>query len=353
MERLRERVHGLLDYTNTAGLVAPILANVAAVILESEPALGDRYATFFAVFEAFSIAVFTLEFVLRLWSITAHPRYRDPVKGRLGYMATPYAVVDLLAVLPFYLPLIFPLDLRILRVLLLFELGRYSTAFGVVERVILRKRGELLVAVFVSLVLLVILSSLTYAVGHDGQPAAFPSIAGTMYWSLVTLTTLGYGDVVPHTTSGRFLAPVTSVIGVALFGLPAGILASGFFEEFNRRRGGRGTGIKAAAAAVPAGRKPTAPSHLDLDRPRNAVSTAAITETAIASRTKSAKSRPPRCSCATRLRAASASRSMTRTSSVPGTRPRSPRYRRPPGATASIVTVPAPGTGTTTGVVPA
>ena len=248
MPRLREQVYDLLDYSNTAGpleravtagLVALIIANVAAVLLASEPALGARYAPFFAAFEAFSVAVFTLEYVLRLWSITANPRYRDPVTGRLRYAATPYAVIDLLAVLPFYLPLFIPIDLRVLRVLLLFKLGRYSTAFDVVERVVLRKRGELFVAVFVSFLLLIVVSSLTYAVEHEAQPEAFPSIVGTMYWSLVTLTTLGYGDVVPHTTVGRFLASVTSVIGVALFGLPAGILASGFFEEFHRRRGTR------------------------------------------------------------------------------------------------------------------
>ena len=248
MPTKKERVHDLLDYTNTAGpleravtagLVALIIANVVAVILASEPALGGRFAPFFLAFEVFSIAVFSLEYVLRLWSITANPRYRHPVRGRLQYMVTPYAVIDLLAVLPFFLPLLIPIDLRVLRFLLLFKLGRYSTAFGVIERVILRKRNELFVTVFVSFVLLVVVSSLTYAVEHESQPEAFPSILGTMYWSLVTLTTLGYGDVVPHTPVGRVLASITSVIGVALFGLPAGILASGFFEEFHRRRGAR------------------------------------------------------------------------------------------------------------------
>ncbi len=245
MPTRKERVYDLLDYTNTAGpleravtagLVALIIANVVAVVLESETALGARFGPFFAAFEVFSVAVFTLEYVLRLWSIMASPRYRGPVAGRLRYAAAPYAVIDLLAVLPFYLPLVIPIDLR---VLLLFKLGRYSTAFSVVERVVLRKRGELFVAVFVSFVLLVVVSSRTYAVEHEGQPGAFPSILGTMYWSLETLTTLGYGDVVTHTTVGRFLASLTSVIGVALFGLPAGILASGFFEEFHRRRGDR------------------------------------------------------------------------------------------------------------------
>lgn len=135
--------------------------------------------------------------------------------------------------LPFYLPLVIPVDLR---AILLFKLGRYSTAFGVFERVVLRKKIGLFVAVFVSFVLLVVVSSRTCAVEHEGQPGAFSSILGTMYWSLETLTTLGYGDVVPHATVGRFLASLTSVIGVALFGLPAGILASGFFEELQKKK---------------------------------------------------------------------------------------------------------------------
>ncbi len=250
MPTIKERVHDLLDYTNTAGpleraatagLVALILANVVAVILASEPGIGTRFAPFFLVFEVISIAAFSIEYILRLWSITANPRYRHPVTGRLRYMATPYAIIDLFAILPFFLPLVIPIDLRVLRFLLLFKLGRYSTAFNVVERVILRKKNELFVTIFVSFVLLVVVSSLTYAVEHESQPEAFPSILGTMYWSLVTLTTLGYGDVVPHTMIGRVLASITSVIGVALFGLPAGILASGFFEEFHRRRSVRAT----------------------------------------------------------------------------------------------------------------
>jgi len=246
MPAFRERVYDVLDYDNTAGplelgvtagLVALIIANAVAVILESEPGLGEQYAPFFSAFEAFSVAVFSVEYFLRLWSITARPSYREPLAGRVRYLATPYAVIDLLAVLPFYLPFLIPVDLRILRVLLLFKLGRYSTAFEFVRRVVRRKRSELFVAVFISLLLLVVVSSLMYEVEHEAQPEAFPSIVGTMYWSLVTLTTLGYGDVVPLTTVGRVLASITAVIGVALFGLPAGILASGFFEEFHERRG--------------------------------------------------------------------------------------------------------------------
>ncbi|ACL15560.1 potassium channel family protein [Methanosphaerula palustris] len=250
MPTLKESVYDILDYDPecglvekivTIGLIILIITNVIAVILQTEPGIGTEYATFFNVFEVFSVGIFTIEYLLRLWSITVDLRYREPVRGRLRFMVTPFALIDVLAVLPFYVPFFLPVDLRtlrlfrLLRVLRLFKTGRYSQAFDIFIRVFRNKQAELLVTVAVALVLLIISSSLMYSVEHDVQPDKFPSIIGTMWWAMATLTTIGYGDVTPITPLGKLLSGCIAVLGIALFGLPAGIFASGFMEEIQRK----------------------------------------------------------------------------------------------------------------------
>lgn len=250
MSSLKQKVFDVLDYDPdcglcekivTYGLVFLIIANIIAVILQTEPMLGETYATFFDMFEMVSVIIFTIEYLLRLWSITVDPQFKDPVSGRLRFMVTPLAIIDVLSVLPFYLPFFIPVDLRtlrmlrLLRVFRLFKFGRYSQALEIFVRVYRRKKAELVVAVAVALVLLVISSSLMFSVEHDVQPEKFPSILGTMWWALATLTTIGYGDVAPITPLGKLLSGIIAVIGIALFGLPAGIFASGFIEELQGR----------------------------------------------------------------------------------------------------------------------
>lgn len=250
MPPFKEKVYDVLDYNPdcgpvekvvTFGLIVLIIANVAAVILESEPWLSATYASFFAAFEAFSVTVFTIEYILRIWSITVDPRYSDPARGRLRFMVTPLAIIDVLSVLPFYLPFIIPIDLRtlralrLLRILRLFKVARYSEALDSFVRVFRTKREQLLITVVVALILLIIASSLMYSVEHDAQPDKFPSIIGTTWWAMATLTTIGYGDIYPITPLGKALSGAIAVLGIALFGLPAGILAAGFIEEIQRK----------------------------------------------------------------------------------------------------------------------
>lgn len=247
MRTLRESVHDYLDYDPAAagtgeklitiGFTLLIVANVIAVILQSDAAFDARYSDLFWAFEVFSVAIFTVEYLLRIWSITADPAYADPVRGRLRYMATPLAIIDLLSVLPFYLPFLIPVDLRTLRMLRLFRLlrlfkvGHYSESFEIFARVLEKKKADLVITFVVILMLLVISSGLMYSVENEAQPEEFPSIIAAMWWTFATITTIGYGDVVPVTAVGRVLAAITAVIGIALFGLPAGIFAAGFIEE--------------------------------------------------------------------------------------------------------------------------
>lgn len=224
------------------GLIA---LNVAMVVLETVPAFAGKYAIFFERFEAFSVLVFTVEYLLRLWTCTSYPRFGRPVLGRIRYAFTPMALVDLVAILPFYLPMLLAVDLRVLRamrllrMLRMFKLGRYSESLQTLGRVLRDKKGELYVTVFVLLIMLVIASSLMYFAEHEAQPEAFSSIPSAMWWGVVTLTTVGYGDTYPVTPIGKVLGAFIALLGIGMFALPAGILGSGFSEEIQRRKGTR------------------------------------------------------------------------------------------------------------------
>lgn len=228
------------------GIVGLILANVVVVVVGTVPEVDAAYGTWLHRFETFSVVVFTLEYLARIATCTVDPRYARPILGRLRFARTPMAVIDLLAVVPFYLPLfgisLFGGDLRVLRALRLWrivrvaKLGRYLPAFLSLNRVVVRKKEELVLSFSILAILLVLAASLMFYAEHDAQPQVFSSIPSTMWWAVATLTTVGYGDVYPVTAIGKILASVVSILGIGLFALPAGILASGLQEEWAELR---------------------------------------------------------------------------------------------------------------------
>lgn len=223
-------------------IMALIFLNVLAVILETVESLATQYASFFATFETVSVAVFTVEFVLRLWVCTEGEERGNVVTKRIRFVIKPMSVIDLLAILPFYLPVVIPLDprflraLRLFRLFRLFKMGRYSESLQTLGNVLKAKKEEMIVTFFVISLLLVFASSTIYYVEHDAQPEAFSSIPAAMWWGVATLTTVGYGDVYPITPIGKFLGAVIALLGIGMFALPAGILASGFAEELQKKR---------------------------------------------------------------------------------------------------------------------
>jgi voltage-gated potassium channel len=221
------------------GLLALIVANVLAAILETLDPVTARYGTALALFEAASIAVFTAEFALRVWAAGADPsgRYAGAVGGRLRYIVNPVALTDLLAILPFYLPLI-GLDLRVLRLFRVLHMTRASTFGAALETlaVVVRTQRRALLGIFVLMTLLLVLAStLVYHIERQAQPEAFASIPHAMWWGVVTLTTVGYGDVTPVTPWGRIVGAVVTLLGYGMFTLPAAVLAAGFISEIRRR----------------------------------------------------------------------------------------------------------------------
>jgi voltage-gated potassium channel len=217
-----------------------ILTNVVAVILETVPEVRAAIGEWLDRLELFSIAVFTIEYVARLWSVPAAGRYgTGPLRSRIRYAVTPLAIVDLAVILPAYLGGV-RLDLRVLRILRLFrllraaKLVRYVRAVRVIGRVLHAKREQLAIVAIALGLLLVLSASLVYAVEHDAQPERFASIPAAMWWAAATLTTVGYGDVYPVTPVGKMLGALVALGGIAFFALPAGILGAGFLEAFEQ-----------------------------------------------------------------------------------------------------------------------
>lgn len=222
-----------------AFMITLIVANVIAVVIESIETMEKVYASAFYVFEVLSVAVFTAEYALRLWACTENPTVsrQAPAWTRLCYALSPLALIDLLAILPFYLAALVAIDLRFLRVfriLRLLKLTRYSAAIETLARVVYQQRRPLLATVVIAATVLVFASSLMYLLEHTAQPQHFGNIPAAMWWTIVTMTTVGYGDVVPMTPFGRILAGFVMLTGIGMLALPTGILATGFIQEIRR-----------------------------------------------------------------------------------------------------------------------
>ncbi|MFA4878108.1 MAG: ion transporter [Methanoregula sp.] len=214
-----------------------IVLNVIVVVLETVPWIYDRFFWIFTTIDVISFSAFTVEYILRLWICTTNPVFKNPITGRVHYAATPFAIIDLLAIAPFYLPLLIPVDLRFLRILRLLriirvlKLGRYSEAVRTFGRVITKKKEQLLIAFSFLLFAIVIASTLMFYAEHDAQPELFASVPHAMWWALVTLATVGYGDMYPITPIGKLIGGIVLIVGIGIFALPTAIMASGFFQE--------------------------------------------------------------------------------------------------------------------------
>lgn len=249
--RVRARTASILDAAEADDplskrfgifLIILIMVNVVAVVLESVAVLRLRWAGVFSTIETVSLVVFSIEYLLRVWSIVDnrwHQEYHRPFLGRLRFMLTPLAIIDLLAVAPFWLSMFFPVDLRFLRIMRLLrvlKLTRYSAATNLLFKVLRDEARVIGAAMFILFVMLVVTASATYLAENADQPEAFGNIPQAMWWAVVTVTTVGYGDVVPITPLGKILGSILGFIGVGMVALPAGILASGFSRALHSRR---------------------------------------------------------------------------------------------------------------------
>ena len=230
ISKLRRQVHDLLEISQSDapesdkllsriidfGLIGLISLNVLAIIVESIDSIALAYRPHFDMFELVSVAIFTAEYLLRVWVAIddSDGKYSGHILGRLRYMASPLALIDLIVILPFYLSFIVGIDLRVLRILRLLrilKLTRYSGAWATFAAVLYGQRRILYMSGFLMFIMLVLSASLMYLIEHDAQPKAFADIPSAMWWSLVTLTTVGYGDVTPVTVLGKILGGFAAI----------------------------------------------------------------------------------------------------------------------------------------------
>jgi voltage-gated potassium channel len=220
-------------------IIAFVMLNIFGVILETMSDFEARYHLEFYIFETFSIAFFTIEYFTRLWAAGAMID-GESWRGRVRYIFSFNGLVDLAATAPFYLQILMPgLDLRVLRILRLvrvFKLSHYSTAIEDLFSAVYQERKAFIAAIYLLLIAVILTSSLMYFAETTHQPDKFGSIPDAIYWSLITLTTVGYGDVSPVTGVGKIIAVSTAFMGVCVVALLTGIVASAFANQITRRK---------------------------------------------------------------------------------------------------------------------
>lgn len=241
---LKSRIYGILEPGDDDSkyfdpfIIGLISLNIIAIILESVQPIRLQYGSYLSTFEYISVIIFTIEYILRIWSCTANPL----IKSRSSYAVTPMALIDLIAIVPFYLPMVFPnitflRILRVFRILRIFKLVRYSKSIVLFKHVFERTKGEVGFISFCIGVLIILSSSAMYLAENEAQPDKFTSIPAAMWYTVVTLSTVGYGDLYPITDIGRVIGSLTVGFGVVLVAILTGIVASGFSEELKKHNG--------------------------------------------------------------------------------------------------------------------
>ena len=249
LRRMRRRTYELLE-RETPGdfaekaihrlLVALILFNVIASVLDTVPSINAAYDRYFDLAEAFSLVVFAVEYLARLWAAPDNPIYsrHSPLAARLSWMVSAAGIIDLLAIAPFVLSQLSDVDLRVVvlvRLLRFFKIARYSPGFTSLALAVRSERHSLTACLVILMSVVLTSAGLMYVLEHDAQPDKFGSIPDAMWWAAATVTTVGYGDVVPITAAGRAVGVVTMITGLVMLALPAGIVASAFATTIARQ----------------------------------------------------------------------------------------------------------------------
>jgi voltage-gated potassium channel len=244
---LRDRLYELLEHDHlpySVGsrfvrlIVAIIIIDVLAMILASVPEFDARFGPLFTVVKIGAVAVFALEYAARLWSVVGHsPRNLSPTQDRIEYALSSLGVIDLLAFLPASIALIAGSrsTLVLLGVLPFFKLVRYSPAMRSLLSALHAERRTLVGCLVILMGAVLLFASLLYAIEHDVQPDKFGTIPQAMWWAIVTLGTVGYGDVVPITPLGKLVSVFAIIGGLTMIALPVAIISTAFADEVRRR----------------------------------------------------------------------------------------------------------------------
>ena len=228
----------IFDYA----IMTLICLNIIAMILESEATFYSSNHKALYFFEAISIVIFSIEYLLRIYVADLTYKGIGRKKAVLKFMTSTYGIIDLLAIVPFLIPFLITIDLRFLRILRLtrllriLKIDRYTRSFNIISSIMKEKKSELAVTGILAFLTLFIASFLMYEVEGSAQPEAFPNIFASFWWATATLTTVGYGDVYPVTGTGKFISGIIAVLGIGLIALPTGIIGAGFIEKIQKKR---------------------------------------------------------------------------------------------------------------------
>ena len=243
-EIMKKKIHNLINENPyfLKFIYGLIILNVLSIMLESYKELRNEFNQEFYYFEVFSVMIFSIEYLLRLWCSDIDYENGNYLTKRIKFATSTFGLIDLLSILPFYLPLIFPFDLRVLRILRLFrllrifKLGRFSKSMKTIGSVLKETRSDLAITIFVAFILLILSSTLMYYIENEAQPEKFENIGQALWWSVATLTTVGYGDVYPVTGIGKFLSAIIALIGIGFVALPTGIISSAFISKIQSKK---------------------------------------------------------------------------------------------------------------------
>ncbi|MCX7160851.1 MAG: ion transporter [Proteobacteria bacterium] len=218
-----------------------VLISVLAVVMETVASVSYLISIEFVILDTITVAIFSVEYMMRIYSAVEEPGHRNPLTGRIKQFTNPSTLIDFLAILPFFLEVLLHhvLDLRFLRIFRLarlLKLTRGSDATGTLFKVIKREWPVMSAAAFVMILLIVLTASLGYLVEHAAQPEKFENIPTAIYWAVITLASVGYGDISPITPIGRAITVVMSLVGIGIFAIPAGLLASAFSDQLHKER---------------------------------------------------------------------------------------------------------------------
>jgi voltage-gated potassium channel len=219
-----------------------VLLNVVAVIVESYENIYLKYQIKLDAFEIFTVIVFSLEFALRIWVADIAFPSKSKWTSRKQYLVSPPAIIDFLAILPFFIPFILKVDLRHLRIFRLirlmrvFKLSKYSHSIAVIGKILTEKRHEMVATLLLLFSILIFASSIMYYTEKDVQPEAFPNILYAFWWGIITLTTIGYGDVYPITGLGKVIGGFVAILGILIVAIPTGIISSSFVQKMEENK---------------------------------------------------------------------------------------------------------------------
>ena len=246
--RLKWRMYDVVrddgEYNRVNSIISSIIMiliviNVFVIILETFD-FPDWAMTVFYYIEFVSVIVFTVEYLLRPWTSTCKYPDMNPFRARLKYARSFMAVIDILAVLPFYLPFAVPVNLmvlrmlRLLRLLRIMKMNRYTNALTSIKDVLIKQAPQLVSSMSAVLMMMVLASLLVYSVEHDAQPHVFENAFSGLWWAMATLTTVGYGDITPITWLGKLLGAIIALLGIGLVAVPTGIISAGFIDSMTK-----------------------------------------------------------------------------------------------------------------------